>query len=104
MSVIAATLTDLYELLERQFAVHVLVHLAEDLVSPLLGGGLVLGHLHHRTHLDRIRVIGLHMNTIVLKMVKFQSKLERVKVVPRAQKYTFPGDFQNLFTFFQNTS
>ena len=42
---------DLYELLERQLAVHVLVHLSEDLVRPLLGGRLVLRHLHHGTHL-----------------------------------------------------
>lgn len=40
-------LGSLDELLEGEFAVHILVHLPEDLVCPLLRGRLVLRHLHH---------------------------------------------------------
>jgi len=38
------------ELLERQLAVHVLVHLPENLVRPLLRRRLVLRHLHDRAY------------------------------------------------------
>ena len=44
--------TDFDELLEGQLAVHVLVHLPEDLVRPLLRRGLVLRHLHDRPNLQ----------------------------------------------------
>ena len=42
---------NLNKFFKREFAVHVLVHLPEDLVRPLLRCGLVLWHLHHRPHL-----------------------------------------------------
>lgn len=44
------TLGALDELLQRQLAVLIAVHLPEDLVCPLLGSGLVFRHLHHRPH------------------------------------------------------
>ena len=47
---------DLNELLERQLAVHVLVHLPEDLVRSLFWRGLVFGHLQHRTNLKLCHV------------------------------------------------
>jgi hypothetical protein len=40
------------ELLQGELAVHVLVHLAEDLIGPLFWRGLVLRHLHDGAHLD----------------------------------------------------
>ena len=39
------------KLLKGKLAVHVLVHLPEDLVSSLFRSGLVLRHLEHRTNL-----------------------------------------------------
>ena len=43
---------NLNKLLEREFAVHVLVHLAEDLVRPLLWSRLILRHFHNRPNLE----------------------------------------------------
>ena len=40
------------KLLKGKLAVHVLVHLPEDLVSSLFRSGLVLRHLEHRTNLE----------------------------------------------------
>ena len=42
---------NLNKFFKREFAVHVLVHLPEDLVSSLFRSGLVLRHLEHRTNL-----------------------------------------------------
>ena len=46
------TRPNLNKLFEGEFSVHVLVHLAEDLVRPLLWRGLVLWHFHDRTNLE----------------------------------------------------
>ena len=43
---------NLNKLLEGEFAVHVLVHLPEDLVSPLLRRRLILWHFHNRPNLE----------------------------------------------------
>ena len=47
---------DLNEFFKGEFAIHILVHLPEDLVRPLLWRRLVFWHLHHRPHLMRGRV------------------------------------------------
>ena len=46
------TRPNLNKLLEWEFAVHVLVHLAEDLVRPLLWRRLILWHFHNRPNLE----------------------------------------------------
>merc|ERR1719334_23788 len=38
------------ELFQREFSVHVFVHLSKDLVCSLLWRGLILWHFHHRAH------------------------------------------------------
>lgn len=41
------TLCSLYKLLQGQFPVHILVHLTEDLICPLLWCCLIFRHLHN---------------------------------------------------------
>ena len=42
------------EFFKGEFAIHVFVHLPEDLVRSLLGCRLIFWHLHHRPNLVRI--------------------------------------------------
>ena len=51
------------KLLKGKLAVHVLVHLPEDLVSSLFRSGLVLRHLEHRTNLGDLS-LGLQLQRL----------------------------------------